>query len=91
MIKEWSNEAEVDKAEITRRLVDLFFVSVLLDAGAGDVWRFKEPGSGQEVVRSEGIAVASLHMFKAGAFSSESSLKNRVDGMLNTTDWKNWS
>ncbi|RFN44943.1 hypothetical protein FIE12Z_10838 [Fusarium flagelliforme] len=80
LIKEWSSEAEVDKTEITRRLVDLFFVSVLLDAGAGDVWRFKEPGSGQEVVRSEGIAVASLHMFKAGAFSSDSSLKNRVDG-----------
>jgi hypothetical protein len=88
LIKEWSSEAEVDKTEITRRLVDLFFVSVLLDAGAGDVWRFKEPGSGQEVVRSEGIAVASLHMFKAGAFSSDSSLKNRVDGMFNSTDWK---
>lgn len=26
--------------EITRRLIDLFFVSVLLDAGAGDCWHF---------------------------------------------------
>jgi hypothetical protein len=80
LIKQWSNEAEVDNAEITRRLVDLFFVSVLLDAGAGDVWRYKESGTGQEVVRSEGIAVASLHMFQAGAFSSDNSAKNKVDG-----------
>ncbi|KAL4731414.1 hypothetical protein ACLX1H_000380 [Fusarium chlamydosporum] len=80
LIKQWSSEAEVDKVEITRRLIDLFFVSVLLDAGAGDVWRFKEPGSGQEVVRSEGIAVASLHMFQAGAFSSDDASKNKVDG-----------
>jgi hypothetical protein len=65
-------------------LVDLFFVSVLLDAGAGDVWRYKESGSGQEVVRSEGIAVASLHMFQAGAFSSDDSAKNEVDGKLLT-------
>ncbi|RGP76905.1 hypothetical protein FLONG3_4988 [Fusarium longipes] len=80
LIKQWSGEAGVDNVEITRRLVDLFFVSVLLDAGAGDVWRYKESGSGQEVVRSEGIAVASLHMFQAGAFSSDGSIKNKADG-----------
>ncbi|EKJ77578.1 hypothetical protein FPSE_02076 [Fusarium pseudograminearum CS3096] len=80
LIKQWSSEADIDKTEITRRLIDLFFVSVLLDAGAGDVWRYKESDSGQEVVRSEGIAVASLHMFQAGAFSSDDSAKTRVDG-----------
>lgn len=57
-------------------------MSVLLDAGAGDVWRFNESGTGQSVVRSEGIAVASLHMFKTGAFSSDSSLESKVDGRL---------
>ncbi|KAF4332605.1 urg3 [Fusarium beomiforme] len=80
LVKRWSSEDGVDQTEITRRLVDLFFVSVLLDAGAGDVWRFKEPGTGQVVVRSEGIAVASLHMFTAGSFSSDSSIKEKVDG-----------
>ncbi len=30
-----------------QRLIDLFVVSVLLDAGAGDKWKFVEPGSGQ--------------------------------------------
>ncbi|KAF4449682.1 hypothetical protein F53441_7083 [Fusarium austroafricanum] len=77
LVRQWTN---VDKTEITRRLVDLFFVSVLLDAGAGDVWRFKEPSTGQVVVRSEGIAVASLHMFTAGSFSSDDSLREKVDG-----------
>ncbi|CAD0112397.1 unnamed protein product, partial [Aureobasidium uvarum] len=56
--------------EQARRLIDLFVVSVLLDAGAGDKWKFEEPGSGQTYTRSEGIAVASLYMFKAGAFST---------------------
>lgn len=54
---------------MTRRLIDLFFVSVLLDAGAGDTWSFTEPGTTGKYERSEGIAVATLHMFKAGAFS----------------------
>ncbi|KAF4471915.1 urg3 [Fusarium albosuccineum] len=66
LIKRWADEPGVDSLEVTRRLIDLFFVSVLLDAGAGDVWSFKESGTDQVVVRSEGIAVASLHMFTAG-------------------------
>lgn len=65
--------------ELTRRLVDLFFVSVLLDAGAGDTWRFVEPGSGQVYNRSEGIAVASLYMFTSGEFSEENGAP-KVDG-----------
>lgn len=55
-------------------------MSVLLDAGAGDKWRYKEPGSGATYERSEGIAVASLHMFKAGLYSSNSGEKLIVDG-----------
>lgn len=55
--------------ELTRRLLDLFFVSVLLDAGAGDYWRFVEPGTDRKYERSEGIAVASLYLFEALAFT----------------------
>lgn len=66
--------------EVTRRLIDLFFVSVLLDAGAGDFWRFEEPETGHAIVRSEGIAVASLYMFTAGIFSSDATEKDAVDG-----------
>lgn len=81
MLQEWK---DCDDLERTRRLIDLFFVSVLLDAGAGDHWRYREQaGTGDAKVyeRSEGIAVASLHMFKAGAFAaSGSSTAPIVDG-----------
>jgi hypothetical protein len=71
----------VDDVEITRRLIDLFFVSVLLDAGAGDTWSFREPGSDKSYGRSEGIAVASLYMFNDGAFTSAADgNKSAVDG-----------
>ncbi|KAF7555162.1 hypothetical protein G7Z17_g2385 [Cylindrodendrum hubeiense] len=79
LIAGWAEEGCKDKVEVTRRLIDLFFVAVLLDAGAGDHWRFKEPGTEEYYVRSEGIAVASLHMFKAGAFVSEGSKPHQVD------------
>lgn len=69
--------------EVTRRLIDLFFVSVLLDAGAGDHWRFKEPGEGGVYERSEGIAVASLWMFKGKAFGVAAGGVGIVDGMDN--------
>lgn len=80
LIAAWADDGCKDMTEVTRRLIDLFFVSVLLDAGAGDHWRFKEPGTEEYYVRSEGIAVASLHMFKAGAFVSKGSKPDQVDG-----------
>ena len=45
-------------------MIDLFLVSVLLDAGAGTQWSFKSAENGKVYRRSEGIAVASLEMFK---------------------------
>lgn len=56
--------------EICKKLVDLFMVSVLLDAGAGNVWKYKEV-DGTTQSRSEGLAVASLHMFADGLFSDD--------------------
>lgn len=83
MLQEWKEGGQTDDLERTRRLIDLFFVSVLLDAGAGDHWRYKEPGASKVYERSEGIAVASLHMFKAGAFTtSASTTAPVVDGKL---------
>ena len=63
--------SSVDAQERTRRLIDLFLVSVLLDAGAGTRWTYKSKESGKIYGRSEGLAVASLEMFKAGYFSGE--------------------
>ena len=70
----------VDPSERCRRLLDLFLVSVLLDAGAGVTWSYKSRESGRTYRRSEGLAIASLEMFKAGTFSSNSSQPHQVDG-----------
>eukprot|EP00753_Platysulcus_tardus_P002710 PLAT11827.1.p1 GENE.PLAT11827.1~~PLAT11827.1.p1 ORF type:complete len:439 (+),score=142.44 PLAT11827.1:59-1318(+) len=72
-------EAGVDAMEQGRRLIDLSVVSVLLDAGAGAAWRYVEESTGQTLSRSEGLAVASLDMFLAGAFSSTEEDPTRVD------------
>lgn len=56
--------------EAARRLVDLFVVSVLLDAGAGTQWKYEEAKTGLKIARSEGLAVASLDMFHSGLFGS---------------------
>jgi hypothetical protein len=65
--------------ERARAWIDLIVVSVLLDAGAGDRWRFREPGTNVEIARSEGLAVASMHAFEAGLFSSDPEQPLRVD------------
>ncbi|KAK3357087.1 hypothetical protein B0T25DRAFT_589467 [Lasiosphaeria hispida] len=69
LLDQWKRE-DCDDTEVTRRLIDLFFVSVLLDAGAGDHWRYTEPETGHTYERSEGIAVASLHMFNTFTFTT---------------------
>jgi hypothetical protein len=64
-------------------LLDLYLVSVLLDAGAGNVWSYTETEEGKEVWkggRSEGLAVASYQMFIEGVFSSDKGNKLKVDG-----------
>ena len=50
-----------------------------LDAGAGDRWRYREPGTGLEIGRSEGLAVASFHAFEQGLFSSDPAWPFKVD------------
>ncbi|ODH35040.1 hypothetical protein ACO22_02992 [Paracoccidioides brasiliensis] len=80
LMEDWKKN-NCDNVEITRCLIDLFFVSVLLDAGAGDEWRYVEPGTGRTYERSEGIAVASLHMFNSLVFTAEKNGKAPlVDG-----------
>lgn len=77
-----------DPAEQTRRLIDLFMVSVLLDAGAGTKWQYKSKDNGKIYRRSEGLAVASLDMFKEGLFSSNPEQKEQVDGKsLSSSLW----
>jgi hypothetical protein len=70
---------EIDPSERCRRLIDLFLVSVLLDAGAGTAWSYKSKQNGRVYKRSEGLAIASLEMFKDGLFSSNKQQRHQVD------------
>ena len=63
--------AHLPKEEIARRRMDLAVVSVLLDAGAGPDWSYREHDTGETYARSEGLGVASFHMFANGAFSRD--------------------
>ncbi|NJO52587.1 MAG: URC4/urg3 family protein, partial [Leptolyngbyaceae cyanobacterium RM2_2_4] len=58
----------VEKAEAK---FDLAMTSVLLDAGAGAVWRYVEPETGEVFRRSEGLAIASFDLFCDGLFCSD--------------------
>lgn len=80
MQNSWGTEADTDRSERCRRLLDLFLVSVLLDAGAGNSWSYKSKEDGKTYRRSEGLAIASLEMFKDGKFSSNQSQPHQVDG-----------
>lgn len=82
LVKLWTAE-KVDQTEITKRLIDLFVISVFLDAGAGNQWKYKEndesnPSLVETFLRSEGLAVASYHVFNDGEFSNDPSNKYQV-------------
>ncbi|MDO9358800.1 MAG: URC4/urg3 family protein [Polaromonas sp.] len=66
---------DVPPAEKARAQIDLALVSVLLDAGAGPDWTWREPADGERPEhsynRSEGLGVASFHAFMNGLFSSD--------------------
>ena len=57
------------KNEIARSQIDLAVISVLLDAGAGTSWRYKDLQTGLKFSRSEGLAIASLRLFESGVLS----------------------
>lgn len=70
--------AEADKpsdpSELGRAAFDLVIPSVLLDAGAGAAWRYRDEATGAELGRSEGLGVASLRMWQCGALDDLSAV-----------------
>ena len=72
--KDWHDGKERARAEF-----DLAIVSVLLDAGAGASWRYRDAVTGTAIGRSEGLALASLDMFARGVFSDSDDDPLRVD------------
>ncbi len=70
----WSDATARARAEL-----DLAIVSVLLDAGAGPTWRYRDAARGASIGRSEGLALASLDMFARGMFSTRPGDPLRAD------------
>ena len=68
-----------DRNARARSACDLAIVSVLLDAGAGPGWRYRDPVTDESIGRSEGLALASLAMFAEGVFSARPDDPLRVD------------
>jgi len=64
--KSWANPASAARAAF-----DLAITSVLLDAGAGAEWCYRDGASGLTAVRSEGLALASLRWFERGGLSDD--------------------
>jgi hypothetical protein len=75
------NLSPLDRA---RTKLDLVITSVLLDAGAGTTWKYDE--NGKSFARSEGLGVASFHMFLSGIMSSDQqSLQADAEGLAKIT------
>ncbi|UYL09524.1 URC4/urg3 family protein [Bdellovibrio sp. SKB1291214] len=70
----------LDPLEQARIKLDLVIPSVLLDAGAGNIWSFKEESTGKIYQRSEGLGVASFYLFIIGYLSDD------LDEPLQATD-----
>jgi hypothetical protein len=68
-----------DPAGTARAWIDLAIVSVLLDAGAGADWRYREAETGLVLSRSEGLGVASLRALQTGLFSTDPASPWRAD------------
>ncbi len=69
-----------DPFEVARSKIDLVIPSVLLDAGAGAAWKYRD--GGQMLFRSEGLAVASFRLFMAGCMSDDRrSLRTDAKGL----------
>jgi hypothetical protein len=75
LIEHWRNIDSSGK-EVARAGIELAVVSVLLDAGAGPDWSYLE--NRQTYARSEGLAVASFHLFQSGTFANSEKLTSFV-------------
>ncbi|MYI89436.1 MAG: DUF1688 family protein [Gammaproteobacteria bacterium] len=79
-INRWHQlSSNIEPFERARTALDLVIPSVLLDAGAGSSWRYREHQTGNVYSRSEGLAIASFDMFSLGLFSSDPEQPLRTD------------
>ncbi|HLZ77488.1 DUF1688 family protein [Phenylobacterium sp.] len=74
-----------EPADRARAAFDLAITSVLLDAGAGMDWRYRDQQTGATLSRSEGLGIASFRLFESGALSAEPSDPLRADSLTGVT------
>ena len=74
--------------ERARAKLDLVITSVLLDAGAGNAWTYRDVETGRSFGRSEGLGLASLALFLSKQLGQDSS-SPRVDsrGLRSISKW----
>jgi hypothetical protein len=73
--KPWS-----DPKDQARAAFDLAITSVLLDAGAGPAWRYRD-ATGAVLGRSEGLGIASFRLFESGVLSADPDDRLRADAL----------
>jgi len=71
--------AAAGAATAARAAFDLAITSVLLDAGAGAEWKYRDAATGLTAGRSEGLALASLRWFERGGLSDDTRDPLRAD------------
>ena len=74
-----AGHASLSKAERARSALELAIVSVLLDAGAGSTWRYRDERTGTKIGRSEGLAIATFDLYVRGTLSSDPAQPLRAD------------
>jgi len=77
-----------DRVDRARIAFDLVVVSVLLDAGAGSIWRYSPLSGSPPLARSEGLAIASYDLFTSGVFSSspDNPLQADAEALMNLSE-----
>lgn len=75
-----------DRSERLRAAFDVVITSVLLDAGAGADWRYRDSETGRLLGRSEGLALASLDMLAAGHLADDGRRLRADAGALSRLD-----
>lgn len=79
-VKKFESSFSTDKLEACRQKIELAITSVLLDAGAGEEWKYLDPYDGQYYARSEGLGVASFYMFMQKLFCAKNLTYPQVTG-----------
>lgn len=78
----WANAVashSMEQLAVARSAYDLAILSVLLDAGSGGQWCYREPETGGTFRSSEGLALASFDLFVSGRLSTRSDDPMRAD------------